>query len=151
MLLTFFTVDPEWLPLHLAVYNARPDVNGVTTGHTPNARAFSVKGETLQMLWQDSCAFYNRLPVCPFAVAPNAANDPTAVADILGTEGDGLILQNRGLLSCSGTAEGAVGGYIRIDGLLGNQLLCEAAIKGRGGQVVPVGEEEILVGTKASP
>jgi len=99
----------------------------------------------MKMLWQDACAFYNRLPVCSFSAAANAVNDPKAVADALGTEGVGLILQNRGLLSCAGTVEGAVGGYVRIDGLLGNQLLCEAAIKGRGGEVVPIGEEEILV------
>ncbi|RSH76714.1 uncharacterized protein EHS24_005290 [Apiotrichum porosum] len=141
-------LDPEWLPLHLAVYNARSDVNGITSGHTPHARAFSVKGETLKMLWQDSCTFYNCVPVCPFQTAANAATNPQGIADVLGEKGIGMILQNRGVLSCAGTIEGAVGGYVRIEGLVGNQLLVEAAIKGRGGDVVPIGEEEILFSQK---
>lgn len=128
------------------MYNARSDVNGITSGHTPHARAFSVKGETLKMLWQDSCTFYNCVPVCPFQTAANAATNPQGIADVLGEKGIGMILQNRGVLSCAGTIEGAVGGYVRIEGLVGNQLLVEAAIKGRGGDVVPIGEEEILVG-----
>lgn len=131
------------MPLHLAIYNAREDVNGVATGHTPYARTFSAKGETIKMLWQDACPFYNRLPVCPFLTAANAATDPKAVAEILGN-GSGLILQNRGVMSTALTIEGAVGMYIRLEGLCGNQLMCEAAVKGRGGEVQPIGEEEIL-------
>lgn len=138
-------MDPEWVPLHLAVYNARPDLCGIATGHTPYARTFAGKGETIKMLWQDACPFYNRLPVCPFMVAANADKDPKAVGEVLGQNGSGLVLQNRGALSCAGTIEGAVGMYIRLEGLCGNQLLCEAAINGRGGEVKLIGEEEILV------
>lgn len=127
------------------MYNARKDLSGVTSGHTPYARTFAAKGETLKIAWQDACVFYNKLPVCPFLVAANAATDPKAVSDVLGKDGVGLVLKNGGLLTCSATVDGAVGNYLRLDGLCGNQMLAEAAAKARGGEIIPIGEEEIIV------
>lgn len=137
--------DPEHVPLHLAIYRARPDVNGIVSGHTPHGRTFSSKGETIKMLWQDSCFFANRVPVLPFLAGVNVASEPEGVTKVLG-DGKGLIMQNRGLLMTAATIEGALATYIRLENLCGNQLLVEAAIKGRGGKLIEVGEEEVKVG-----
>lgn len=136
--------DPEHVPLHLAIYRARPDVNGIVSGHTPHGRTFSARGETIRMLWQDSCFFAGRVPVLPFLAGVNAAKDPGAVTDVL-DDGKGLIMQNRGLLMTAATIEGAIATYIRLENLCGNQLLVEAAVKGRGGTMIEVGEEEVKV------
>ncbi len=136
--------DPEHVPLHLAIYRARRDVNGIVSGHTPHGRTFSARGETIRMLWQDSCFFSGRVPVLPFMAGVNVAKDPKAVTSVLG-DGKGLIMQNRGLLMTAATIEGAIATYIRLENLCGNQLLVEAAIKGRGGKMIEVGEEEVKV------
>lgn len=136
--------DPEHVPLHLAIYRARPDVNGIVSGHTPHGRVFSSHGKTIRMLWQDSCFFANRVPVLPFMAGINAATEPEGVTKVLG-DGKGLIMQNRGLLMTAATIEGAIATYIRLENLCGNQLLVEAAIRGRGGEMIEVGDEEVKV------
>ncbi|BEI80057.1 hypothetical protein CcaverHIS002_0105860 [Cutaneotrichosporon cavernicola] len=132
----------EYVPLHLAIYRGRRDVNGIVSGHTPHGRTFSARGETIRMLWQDSCFFSGRVPVLPFVSGLNAAKDPEGVTSVLG-DGKGFIMQNRGLLMTAATIEGAIATYIRLENLCGNQLLVEAAIKGRGGKMIEVGEEEV--------
>lgn len=136
--------DPEHVHLHLAIYRARPDINGISSGHTPHGKAFSAKGETIKMLWQDSCFFAGRVPVLPFEAGVNARSNPQAVVDALGDK-KGFIMAGRGLLMTAATIEGAMATYIRLENLCGNQMLVEAAVKGRGGDMIEIGEEEVKV------
>lgn len=135
------------MPLHLVIYAARPDMGGIATGHTPHARVFSSRMERPKMCWQDSCTFYKRIHPLPFELALDPVSNAGKVAETLGTNGKGLILQHRGLLLCSATIEGAVGYYIRLENLLGGQLLVESACKGLGQdkdkEMIEIGEEEI--------
>lgn len=94
------------------------------------------------MLWQDSCFFAGRVPVLPFDIGINAPKDPQAVADALG-QNKGFIMAGRGLLMTAATIEGAMATYIRLENLCGNQMLAEAAVKGRGGHLIEIGEEEV--------
>lgn len=80
----------------------------------------------------------------PFKTGRNAQENAAAIGAILG-QGKGFIMQNRGLLLTSATIEGCVSYFIRLENLCRAQLLCEAAIKGRGGAIVPVGQEEVEV------
>lgn len=96
------------------------------------------------MCWQDSCTFYERIQPLPFA----SHQDPTTegIAAVLGPSGKGLILEHRGLLLCSATIEGAIGYYIRLENLLGGQLLVESALKGLGqdnSRMIQIGQEEV--------
>ncbi|GMK54285.1 hypothetical protein CspeluHIS016_0108710 [Cutaneotrichosporon spelunceum] len=134
--------DDGHVPLHLAIYRARPDVHGIVSGHTPHGRAFSTRGETVRMLWQDSCFFAGRVPVLPFLAGVRVATEPEGVTDVL-EDGKGLVMQNRGLLMTAATIEGAIATYIRLENLCGNQMLVEAAVRGRGGRMIEVGEEEV--------
>ena len=45
--------------IHSAVHAARPDVHCAAHSHSVYGRAFSALGKELDMLTQDSCAFYN--------------------------------------------------------------------------------------------
>lgn len=130
--------------VHLAIYAARPDVNGIVSGNTPNGRVFSARGVAPKILWQDSCTFFNQVAVLPFSASLAAKEDPAAVASAI-EDKKALILENRGLLTCIGTIEGAVALFLRLEGLTGGQMLAEAAAKGRGVELTEVGDDEALV------
>ncbi|KAL1405559.1 hypothetical protein Q8F55_009198 [Vanrija albida] len=136
--------DGSYAPIHLAIYAARPDVHGVASGHTPHGRVFAQRAEAPKTLWQDSCIFHRRVGVLSFAGALNAAADPAPVAEAVKGDAVALVLANRGLLTASASIEGAVGLYLRLESLAHAQLLAEAAVRGRGGELIPVGEEEAL-------
>lgn len=119
-------------------------MNGVTSGHTPHGRVFAQRAEAPKTLWQDSCIFHRRVRVLSFAGALNAASDRKPVADAADGDIVALVLANRGLLTASASIEGAIGLYLRLESLAHAQLLAEAAVRGRGGQLIPVGEEEAL-------
>lgn len=149
------------MPLHLDLYAARQDVNGVATGHPPYAKVFSARGQVQKTLWQDSSIFHNRTAVLPFAAAFNAgsAEGRSQISGVVrrgegaGPAAEGpraLILANRGIATLSQTIEGAVGLFIRLERLIGGQLLAEAAARGRGGEVIPIGEDEAMVGEDRS-
>jgi hypothetical protein len=74
----------------------------------------------------------------------DALAEPTAVAECL-ADGKGLIMRNRGILAVGATIECPISYYIRLESLCQIQLLAEAAIKGRGGELVRVGEQEVKV------
>ena len=44
--------------IHSAIHTARPDVNCAAHSHSVYGRAFSTLGKELDMITQDSCAFY---------------------------------------------------------------------------------------------
>ena len=48
--------------IHSAVHKARPDVNAAAHSHSIYGRSFCSLGRTLDMITQDSCAFYNVRP-----------------------------------------------------------------------------------------
>jgi ribulose-5-phosphate 4-epimerase/fuculose-1-phosphate aldolase len=82
--------------------------------------------------------------VLPFDVGVDAESRSGEVGQLLG-QGKGFIMHNRGLMTVGAAIECAVSYYIRLENLCHAQLLCEAAIKGRGGQLVLVGDEEVKV------
>ncbi|RSH91549.1 hypothetical protein EHS25_009848 [Saitozyma podzolica] len=134
--------DLNYVAMHRAIYAARPDVGGIVQGHTPHARAFAMGDRELEMIVQDSCTFYNRIHPLPFAVGMAALANPDAVAECL-ADGKGLIMRKRGILAVGATIECPISYYIRLESLCQIQLLAEAAVKGRGGGLVRVGEQEV--------
>lgn len=80
----------------------------------------------------------------------DALAKPEAVAQYLG-DGKGLIMRNRGILAVGATIECPISYYIRLESLCQIQLLAEAAVKGRGGELVRVGEQEVKVSWTPTP
>lgn len=101
-------------------------------------------GCSWQELTLDSCTFYNSLPILPFGIGRAARSNQSQIAEAISGK-KGFILQNRGLFLTSETVEGCVSYLIRLENLCRAQLLCEAAIKGRGGAIILVGEQEVKV------
>ncbi|WWC85647.1 uncharacterized protein L201_000513 [Kwoniella dendrophila CBS 6074] len=140
--------DSEWgydlnaVAIHRAIYQARPEIGAVIQGNTPHARSFSMQNRPLEMIVQDSCTFYNKFNRLPFSVGQNALDNPQAVSDCL-KDGKGFVMENRGILLCGATIECPISYYIRMESLCQIQLLAEAAVKGRGGDLVRVGEQEV--------
>lgn len=81
----------------------------------------------------------------PFAVGMNADTDPTAVSSCLG-DGKGFVMENRGILLVGASIECCISYFIRMESLCQIQLLAEAAAKGRGGELIRVGQQEVQVG-----
>ncbi|WWC57925.1 uncharacterized protein I303_100460 [Kwoniella dejecticola CBS 10117] len=134
--------DLNAVTIHRAIYQARPDVGAVVHGHTPNARSFSMQDRPLEMILQDSCTFYNKFHRLPFQTGQNALSDPKAVSDCL-KDGKGFVMENRGILLVGATIECPISYYIRMESVCQIQLLAEAAVRGRGGELVKIGQQEV--------
>jgi len=103
-------VDGEWLPsselpMHLAVYQARPDVIAVVHTHSLHATAFAACGREIPAIHYDIAAIGNPIRVAPYATY---GTDELADAAIrtLGTD-QAVLLQNHGVLAVGASVEHA--------------------------------------------
>ena len=92
----------------------------------------------------DSCTFYQRIHRLTLEKCNDAMTNPDAVSQALG-QGKGLIMENRGILLVGATIECPISYYIRMESLCLIQLTAEAAARGRGGDLVHVGDDEVKV------
>ncbi|TYJ56770.1 hypothetical protein B9479_002540 [Cryptococcus floricola] len=137
-----FGYDLNAVSIHRAIYAARPDVGAIIHGSTPHARAFSMQDKPLEMIVQDSCTFYKRFNRLPFSAGQRALSEPQGVSNAL-KDGKGFVMENRGILLVGATIECPISYYIRMESLCQIQLLAEAALRGRGGDFVRVGQQEV--------
>ncbi|MBW4704208.1 MULTISPECIES: class II aldolase/adducin family protein [unclassified Micromonospora] len=87
---------PPELPLHQAIYRARPDVNGIVHSHAPYTLVFGATDLHLRPLSHDGSYFTGRLGL--FTQTSNTVLDQStgeAIAKSLGS-GEGLLLRNHG-------------------------------------------------------
>jgi len=54
-------------------------------------------------------------------------------------------MENRGILLVGASIECCISYFIRMESLCKIQLLAETAVKGRGGELVKVGQQEVQV------
>jgi len=101
-------------PSHLAIYRARPEVNGAVHTHSPYAAAFSVVGEPIPPLLLEAAGFLggavklmDRLP----AGSPDAA--PSLVAALAG--GRAVLLPNHGVMAVGETLPKAFHAAIAVE------------------------------------
>ena len=91
--------------IHSAVHTARPDVMCAAHSHSLAGRTFCSLGRELDMLTQDSCAFYNDHAVYrSFNGVVLAEEEGRNVAAALGDK-KAALLQNHGLLTVGKTIE----------------------------------------------
>ncbi|KAI0014315.1 class II aldolase and Adducin domain-containing protein [Xylariaceae sp. FL0662B] len=128
--------------IHSAVHAARPDVNAVAHSHSIYGRAFATQGRNLDIITQDTCAFYNDIALYDsFGGIVLGPEEGIAISKALGQK-KAAILSNHGLLTCGATVESCVFWFMSLEKCCRVQLLADAAAGGRGGETVKVSDEE---------
>lgn len=87
---------PPELPLHQAIYRARPDVNGIVHSHAPHTLVFGATDLPLRPVSHDGAYFTDRLGL--FTDTSNTVLDQAtgeAIAKALG-DGEAVLLRNHG-------------------------------------------------------
>jgi L-fuculose-phosphate aldolase len=89
------------LKMHLAVYEARPDVHAVVHAHPPLATGFAVAGIPLdRAVLAEVVTTLGSIPIADYAT-PSTAELPQEVRKFI-TAHDGLLLANHGALTVAG-------------------------------------------------
>lgn len=96
-------VPSRELPLHLAIYRARPDVHAVIHTHSPHAVAWSFLGEPLAPALEEQ-AYYGigEVRTSPPAVAGSTDLARAGVAAL--GDGSAALLGGHGVVACGATA-----------------------------------------------
>jgi len=135
--------------IHHAVHTARPDVNCVAHSHSLYGRAFCTLGRGIDMITQDSCAFYNDLAVYnSFRGIVLAEDEGIAIAKALGNR-KAALLQNHGLLTCANSIEACIFWFMSLEKCCHAQLLADAAAGGRGHETVKIDDADADFTNKA--
>ncbi|KMU72007.1 class 2 aldolase/adducin domain -containing protein [Coccidioides immitis RMSCC 3703] len=101
--------------IHSAIHTARPDVMCAAHSHSIYGRSFCALGKPLDIITQDSCAFYNDLAVYKqFNGIVLAAEEGKNIASALGNK-KAALLQNHGLLTVGKTIEEAVFWFVSLE------------------------------------
>lgn len=128
--------------IHHAVHSARPDINCVAHSHSTHGRAFCTLGRTIDIITQDSCAFYNDHALySSFKGIVLDEDEGIAIAEALGNK-KAALLQNHGLLTCGRTIESAVFWFMSLEKCCYVQLMADAAAGGRGGETIKINEKD---------
>jgi ribulose-5-phosphate 4-epimerase/fuculose-1-phosphate aldolase len=128
--------------IHHAVHTARPEINCVAHSHSLYGRAFCSLGRNLDIITQDSCAFYNDIALyASFKGIVLAEEEGIAIAAALGNK-KAALLQNHGLLTCGRSIESTIFWFMSLEKCCHAQLLADAAAGGRGGETVKINEED---------
>ncbi|KAI0748337.1 class II aldolase/adducin N-terminal [Daedaleopsis nitida] len=128
--------------IHSAIHSARPDAHCAAHSHSVYGRAFSTLGKELDMITQDSCAFYNDCGV--YKQYGGVVLDEQEGAHIVKALGNkkAVILQNHGLLVATNSIEATVHFFVALEKSCQVQLLADAAAAGTGGKTIKIGAEE---------
>ncbi|KAI1965300.1 hypothetical protein LOZ58_001146 [Ophidiomyces ophidiicola] len=135
--------------IHSAIHAARPDVICAAHSHSLYGRAFCTLGRPLDIITQDSCAFYQDHVVYEqFNGIVLAAEEGKNIAKALGNK-KAALLQNHGLLTVGKTIEEAVFWFVSLEKCCHAQLLADAAAAGRGGTTIKIPDEEAAYSYKS--
>ncbi|KAI9825684.1 MAG: hypothetical protein M1832_001028 [Thelocarpon impressellum] len=128
--------------IHSAIHTARPDVMCAAHSHSLYGRAFCTLGRPLDIITQDSCAFYEDLVLySSFNGIVLAEQEGRDIAACLGRK-KAALLQNHGLLTVGATIEAAVFWFVSLEKCCHAQLLADAAAAGRGRETLKIGDAE---------
>ncbi|KAF8305672.1 class II aldolase/adducin domain-containing protein [Clavulina sp. PMI_390] len=128
--------------IHSSIHQSRPDAVAICHAHTPYGKAFAALGKNLEMISQDSCAFYNDVALySDFGGMVVKEDEGKRIAEALGKCKAG-ILQSHGLITVASSIEAAVLWFIMLEHECQVQLLADSAAAGRGTQTVKISPEE---------
>ncbi|RPA90160.1 arad-like aldolase/epimerase [Choiromyces venosus 120613-1] len=135
--------------IHSSIHRVRPDINCAAHTHSLYGRTFCSLGRPLDIITQDSCAFYNdHVLYTNFKGVVMEEQEGAAIAEALGNK-KAALLQNHGLLTTGGTIEETVFWFLSLDRCCHTQLLADAAAAGRGGATVKIEDKEAFDTWKA--
>lgn len=122
--------------IHSQVHAARPDTIAAAHSHSIYGKTWSAFAKPLDMLTQDSCAFYDDHVVFDdFTGVVLDTEEGKKIAHALGDR-KAAILRNHGLLTVGRTVEEAVWWFVTMERTCQSQLLAEAAVAGAGRPVI---------------
>lgn len=128
--------------IHHAIHEARPDVLCAAHSHSIYGRAFCALGRPLDIITQDSCAFYNDHVVYrQFNGVVLAEEEGKNIAACLGNK-KAALLQNHGLLTVGQTIEAAIFWFVSLEKSCQAQLMADAAAGGRGVETAKIEQED---------
>ncbi|KAI1794564.1 class II aldolase/adducin domain-containing protein [Ganoderma leucocontextum] len=126
--------------IHSAIHTARPDVHCAAHSHSVYGRAFSTLGKQLDMITQDSCAFYEDHGVySQYGGVVLDEEEGEHIVKALGNK-KAVILQNHGILVATNSIEATVHFFIALEKSCQVQLLADAAAAGTGGKTVKIAD-----------
>lgn len=135
--------------IHAAVHAARPDVQCAAHSHSIYGRAFCALGRPIDIITQDSCAFYNDLAVYnAFRGVVLVKEEGENIAETLGDK-KAILLQNHGLLTVGQTIEACIFWFKSLEKCCHAQLMADAACAGRGGATIKIDQEDAAFTYKA--
>ncbi|KDN67636.1 putative class II Aldolase and Adducin domain-containing protein [Colletotrichum sublineola] len=128
--------------IHHAIHEARPDITCVAHSHSLYGQAFSTLGRNLDIISQDTCAFYNDVVLYnSFGGIVLGKEEGLHIAAALGDK-KAAILQNHGLVTCGKSVESCVYWFLSLERCCHQQLLADAAAGGRGHETVKIDRED---------
>ncbi|KAF8150074.1 class II aldolase/adducin domain-containing protein [Crassisporium funariophilum] len=128
--------------IHSSIHVARRDVLCAAHTHSIHGKAFSTLGIHLDMLCQDTCAFYDDHALYnQFKGVVLDLEEGKRIAEALGNK-KAAILQNHGLLVATDSIEATVFFFIALEKACQVQLLADAAAAGKGRTTVKISREE---------
>jgi len=114
--------------IHTAIHKARPDMQAAAHCHSIHSRTWSVFGKPIDMITQDSCAFYDNLSVYKsFGGIVLAEEEGGRIAEAIGPTNKAVLLQNHGGLTLGATVDEAVYLFFALENACRVQLMAEAA------------------------
>ncbi|KAI0831519.1 arad-like aldolase/epimerase [Trametes gibbosa] len=118
--------------IHSTVHAKRPDVNCAAHSHSIYGRAFSALGKELDIITQDSCAFYQDHGVYDqYGGVVLSEEEGEHISVALGNK-KAVILQNHGLLVATNSIEATLHFYVSFEKSCQVQLAADAAAAGTG-------------------
>ncbi len=125
------------MPLHLAVYRTRPDVQAVVHAHPPITTAFSFAGVSIaQCVIPEVVLTLGTIPTAPYAT-PGSDEGPFAIAGLI-ADHDAIILERHGSVTVGKSLKDA---YYKLEKVEhAAQVLFHAR---QLGKVIPLSREEL--------
>jgi len=113
--------------IHSAIHRARQDVNCAAHSHSIYGRAYSALGKELEMINQDSAAFYKDHCVYhDFRGVVLDEEEGNAITETLGNK-KAIFLQNHGILVATPSIEATIHYYIKFEKCAQVQLMVDAS------------------------
>lgn len=122
-------VNAAGFKIHSELHKARPDINAACHTHSVYGKTWSCFGRKLEMLNQDSCAFFERQAVYEdFGGVVLESDEGKHIAKALGEEHRVVILQNHGLLTTGETVDEAAYRFTLMEGCCQAQILADSNV-----------------------
>jgi ribulose-5-phosphate 4-epimerase/fuculose-1-phosphate aldolase len=119
--------------IHSQVHAARPDVMAAAHAHSLHGKTYSAFARELDMLTQDSCAFYRDHAVLhEYSGVVNDIEEGRKIARAL-ADHKAVILRNHGLLTVGRSVDEAAWWFVTMERTCQSQLLAMAAAGGGAG------------------